>query len=1572
MRSRLLKPMRKSRSQRKKASRQPKRRRWPTFESLEDRCLLAASPPLLSTIEGYNIDDNAFNTGALVVQPPDPYGAAGPEHVVNIGNMTIQWFTKDGTQQFHTSLRNFFAPLRPVTSTTTDYLFDPKILYDQYEDRFVALTLEMMDASAGDPADLSRVLLAVSDDSDPNGTWHYQSINTQVNIDTGTGGTPTITSFWADYPGLGLDEEAIYITANMFELGGATIGGTRLWIVDKGVGTSGLYDNGTSTVTMHDPAADTGVDFFVGLGTAAAFEFRSMQAAHVFGDAPAGVGTWLTLYDGNTDQSTGSELVDIIRVDDPLGTPTFTLNTIDVGDIEDPVNFPFPIPQATQRNSAATIDGGDRRTINAVWRNGQLYTAAVIYPTDVDTAGTNLNQVTAHWWQFDTSALNSVTLADQGDVSGEDLGFAVHTYWPAVNVDSHDNMAIGFAASGPNLYAGAYYAVRAPDDPPGTMREPVAIAEGLDVFDLGGGINRWGDYTSVALDPTDEVTFWAYNMYALPEQGLGGRWGTRWGSFRLGDLPAPPPPGPTTISGIKWHDLDDDGRFDTNEPVLSDVVIHVDLDGDGQFDFGEPTARTNAAGQYSITLNEAGTYTIRESISPGWVQTYPGPDATTPNGHSITISQAGGEQFPGVNFGNSDTDGFDHGDAPSPYPTLEANDGPTHAIIAGFGLGALIDGEADGLPDATAAGDDENILSDEDGVALPEVLVPGSTATAAVTITTGSRAQGRLQGWIDFNRDGDWNDPGEQIFRNRSLGAGVHSLDFAVPGNAEPGTTFARFRYGYDNDLPPTGPSPRGGEVEDYAVNILSDEPIANDDQFAVNQNTVDNQLDVLANDVPSSSGAANLRLESVDFAGASGSGSIDRNGTPADLTDDFVAYTPAPGAFGQDAFSYTIKDNLTGDEATATVVVTIQQTAGTIPIAVDDSIFDVTAARRVDQEMLANDRTGPNGPISIISIDTTGTSGIVTLNGQTVQYDPAGFTGSDQFDYTITDTNGVTSTATVTVHVPPHIADDVVNFRLETRDMNGGLITEIGQGLPFQLYVYVDDERNEAGHPPLGFGLTAADQGVFSGYMDVLYDAGLVSYGGDSAVTYSSEYPAGHNVDSSIPGILNELGAFQGQGSIPLGPNEELLLIGTFTATARGTARFRADPADNMPLHETSLNHPEAPVDYRQIEFGATSIEIVESPDLVRIRLEATDLNGNPIPNNQIVAGNDFWLRAWVHDRRRVNDPLFPAGDLGVFSAYLDVFYDQTLARPVVDLGNPFGIDIQFNQLFASGRKVDTGAPGILNEIGAFQGDQAQTFAVEELLFTIRVTALTPPTGIANLTFQADPADFLPLNEVSLIKPDPGISVPTAQVHYLDSQVITVVAAGGEGEFTNPRNPADVNDDGQASPIDALILINFLNNQGSTDLGGLAGGEGESSGGRYYYDVNADMVISPLDVLGVISHLNSMGQGGGEGEATGESVETVADAAVEPADLPVVIELATPEPYETSDPTDNEIERPTPPPVVEDDGTDTRVWGVSPLEALADETAGLLEVLTDDLAEDVLGAWNDIPSGHYLLAELV
>ncbi|NIL95676.1 MAG: hypothetical protein GTO62_00645, partial [Planctomycetales bacterium] len=60
------------------------------------------------------------------------------------------WHTKAGVQQNSQSLSSFFSSLSPATDT-----FDPKVIYDQYNDRFVVVTLEQTDTAFGDPADTS-------------------------------------------------------------------------------------------------------------------------------------------------------------------------------------------------------------------------------------------------------------------------------------------------------------------------------------------------------------------------------------------------------------------------------------------------------------------------------------------------------------------------------------------------------------------------------------------------------------------------------------------------------------------------------------------------------------------------------------------------------------------------------------------------------------------------------------------------------------------------------------------------------------------------------------------------------------------------------------------------------------------------------------------------------------------------------------------------------------------------------------------------------------------------------------------------------------------------------------------------------------------------------------------------------------------------------------------------------------------------------------------------------------------------------------------------------------------------
>jgi hypothetical protein len=162
--------------------------------------------------------------------------------------------------------------------------------------------------------------------------------------------------------------------------------------------------------------------------------------------------------------------------------------------------------------------------------------------------------------------------------------------------------------------------------------------------------------------------------------------------------------------------------------------------------------------------------------------------------------------------------GRDWGDAPDPaYPTYATSNGANHAIVPGVFMGASIDGEPDGQPDATATGDDLAGIDDEDGVVFTTPLVPGLTG-AIVTVTTS--VPGFIDAWIDFDRDGNWFQPYDQIVGGFWVPGGTTTIPFAVPPTAVPGLTYARFRFNtMVMGLPFTGNAP-DGEVEDYMVRI--------------------------------------------------------------------------------------------------------------------------------------------------------------------------------------------------------------------------------------------------------------------------------------------------------------------------------------------------------------------------------------------------------------------------------------------------------------------------------------------------------------------------------------------------------------------------------------------------------------------------------------------------------------------------------------------------------------------------------------------------------------------------------
>jgi hypothetical protein len=449
--------------------------------------------------------------------PPDPHGAAGPETLIAVTNVQIESVKK-------TDAAVVFGPTDLATMFgSTAGLFDPKVIYDVHRRRFVLVVLATVaDPETGDVYE-SSILVAVSKSSVPASAtstdWQFLKIDSLVD------------QLWADYPGLAVDEEAIYITNNMFSTTASETGLKKslVWIIAK----DPFYSGGSPVVNRHDYILKAG-DGDYGVYMPAMVRSSS-------GVAP-GVGTFLVKYDGLDGGSPGVEAVSIIQIDSPLNNPTFRHAKVDIGDVEaEIVNFVLA-PQKDPLGRGESLDAGDNRALEAVWVKNQLWAATTVR----DGAG----ETSALWIKLNANGVTfPPTLADKGLIEGEDIGARTFTSYLSVDVNSKGVVAFGFSAFSKNIFASAYAAIRDDvSDSAGTVRPAMLVKAGEAPYNINfGGPNRWGDYTAMALDPANEDCFWAFNQYAGLDTfdssgGQFGSWKTAWARLCSTKSVSPPTP----------------------------------------------------------------------------------------------------------------------------------------------------------------------------------------------------------------------------------------------------------------------------------------------------------------------------------------------------------------------------------------------------------------------------------------------------------------------------------------------------------------------------------------------------------------------------------------------------------------------------------------------------------------------------------------------------------------------------------------------------------------------------------------------------------------------------------------------------------------------------------------------------------------------------------------------------------------------------------------------------------------------------------------------------------------------
>ena len=401
--------------------------------------------------------------------PPDVNGAAGHNHLMMTLNTDVRISDKQGNGLFTTSLDAWWAEL-PGGST-----FDPKIVFDPYQDRWIMIT------PSGNNATNSRMYLGVSTTENPLDDWNFYWFYTDPESD-----------LWFDYPNLGFNKNWISIGGIMRNSAFEAVEFV-VFAIDKMAAYNGDEEITQSRFTTN-----------IGSAIVPAFTYDSLSEE-------------LYLISTGNGNFEGNGYVNLFKLFGETNSPTFQLMG-SVGVPEPWENWSYEnhgdfLPQL---GSSEKLNSVDARMHTMIFRNDKLWAVHHIYlPAD------DPEYCAVQWWNFDTTGV----ILERGRIEDPDAFFA----FPSIAVNANEDILIGHGVFSENHYAGAGYSYLDHLDDSAAIRDYYIYKEGLAPYykTFGGDRNRWGDYSAVFVDPVDDIDFWAMHEFADLPNG-SDKWGTWW------------------------------------------------------------------------------------------------------------------------------------------------------------------------------------------------------------------------------------------------------------------------------------------------------------------------------------------------------------------------------------------------------------------------------------------------------------------------------------------------------------------------------------------------------------------------------------------------------------------------------------------------------------------------------------------------------------------------------------------------------------------------------------------------------------------------------------------------------------------------------------------------------------------------------------------------------------------------------------------------------------------------------------------------------------------------------------
>ncbi|MDQ6694114.1 MAG: S-layer homology domain-containing protein [Chloroflexota bacterium] len=388
--------------------------------------------------------------------PPDTNGEVGPNHYVQMVNSAVAVYSKSGTLLAGpVNINQIWSGAGTPCESSNDG--DPIVLYDQLADRWLI--------SQFTTTSPYNECIAISTSPDPTGTWYPYSFELS-------------TTDFADYPHFGMWPDGYYMGVNQFN-GGQTYAGSRPYVFERNMMLQGQTARWQS------------IDGPLGVNSSL------VQPSDLDGSTPppAGApdyfveaGATLNLYRYHVDWTT------------PANSSWTAAGAVAGAAPYTGLCNSNCIPQPNTQQKLSGV--GSRMMYRLAYRN--------FGGTEVIVGNHNVNAnnfAGVRWYEIRNPA-TAPAIYQQGTWAPAD---GIHRWMGSVAQDRDANMLAGYSVSSSTVYPGIRYAGRQANDPPGTFTS----GEGTIVNGSGVQVrsDRWGDYSDMTVDPTDDCTFWYTTEY---------------------------------------------------------------------------------------------------------------------------------------------------------------------------------------------------------------------------------------------------------------------------------------------------------------------------------------------------------------------------------------------------------------------------------------------------------------------------------------------------------------------------------------------------------------------------------------------------------------------------------------------------------------------------------------------------------------------------------------------------------------------------------------------------------------------------------------------------------------------------------------------------------------------------------------------------------------------------------------------------------------------------------------------------------------------------------------------------